>query len=186
MLFPVQGQWSEQEYLGLDTNRLIEFSNGSLEVLPMPTELHQLIIQYLYRLLFDLRSGKRPGLTLLSPFRVRLYPGKVREPDIMFMLQENRGRRKENYWDGADLVIEVVSEDDPDRDLVTKRQEYAQGKIPEYWIVDPRDRSILVLTLDDNATEYREAGRYSDGQTAQSILLNDFRAPVTQVFDQGE
>ena len=41
------------------------------------------------------------------------------------------------HWTGADLVIEVVSPDDPDLDLVVKRQEYAQAGIPEYWIVDP-------------------------------------------------
>ena len=35
-------------------------------------------------------------------------------------------------------MVEVVSEDDPGRDLVTKRLEYAQAGIPEYWIVDPR------------------------------------------------
>ena len=34
-LFPAQGHWTEEEYLALDTNHLIEFSQGQLEVLPI-------------------------------------------------------------------------------------------------------------------------------------------------------
>ena len=45
------------------------------------------------------------------------------------------------------LVVEVIGEDDPERDLVTKRLEYAQAGIPEYWIVDPRTDTIDVLRL---------------------------------------
>jgi hypothetical protein len=37
-LFPIQGDWTEAEYLALDTNHLIEFSDGHLEFLPMPTQ----------------------------------------------------------------------------------------------------------------------------------------------------
>ena len=36
-LFPAQGEWSAEEYLSLETNQLVEFSNGVLEFPPMPT-----------------------------------------------------------------------------------------------------------------------------------------------------
>jgi Uma2 family endonuclease len=39
--------------------------------------------------------------------------------------------------------MEVVGEDDPDRDLVTKRVECAQAGICEYWLLDPRDRFAI-------------------------------------------
>ena len=184
-LFPSQGEWNEAEYLALNTNRLVELNDGKLEFLPMPTELHQLIVFYLCTLLRNLNSGNPPGTALLSPFRVRMASGKFRQPDVMFMLDENRHRCKNEYWEGADLAIEVVSEDDPKRDLVTKRSEYAEAKISEYWIVNPLDRSIQVLTLMMlTQTEYRETGIYTDGQTAHSILLGEFQANVTAVFDQ--
>lgn len=35
-LFPAQGESTEEEYLALETNRLIELSKGNLEVLPLP------------------------------------------------------------------------------------------------------------------------------------------------------
>ena len=55
---PPQGQWSENDYLSLQnrTNRLVELSDGRIEVLPMPKPLHQRIALYLYTLL-RLRVG---------------------------------------------------------------------------------------------------------------------------------
>lgn len=183
-LFPTQGNWSVGEYLSLNTNRLVELNDGRLEVLPMPTELHQLIAFYLCSVLRNLGDGNPPGLAVMAPFRVRVSAAKYREPDVVFMLYSHRQRRGEQFWDGADLVIEVVSEDDPLRDLETKRVEYAEAGIAEYWIVDPRDRTISVLTLEAGADQYREAGRYVDGQRVSSVLLEDFQVEVKSVFDQ--
>ena len=49
-LLPPQGQWSEEMYLWLTdhTNRFIEFTDGYIEVLPMPTDAHQSILAALY------------------------------------------------------------------------------------------------------------------------------------------
>jgi Uma2 family endonuclease len=45
------------------------------------------------------------------------------------------------------LVIEVVSPDEPAGDYQHKRSEYAVRGIPEYWIVDPTQQKVTVLTL---------------------------------------
>jgi hypothetical protein len=47
-LFPNQGEWSEEDYLTLNTNRLVEFFNGHVEVPDMPTPSHQFLALYLY------------------------------------------------------------------------------------------------------------------------------------------
>src|SRR5271170_7194366 len=139
-LFPDQGELSERDYLLLTerSNRLAEFTDGHIEVLPTPTMAHQRIVRYLIGLLMSL-AGNR-GEVLFAPLRVRLRSGKFREPDVVFMLAEHAQRVGNEFWDGADLVMEVVSEDDPGRDLQTKREEYAEAGIPEYWIVDPQTK----------------------------------------------
>lgn len=35
-------------YFVLDTNRLVELNDGKIEVLPMPTQWHQMIALFLY------------------------------------------------------------------------------------------------------------------------------------------
>src|SRR6266702_484554 len=60
-LFPSQGDWTEEEYLALDTNRLVELSDGCLEVLAMPTIFHQLIVAHLHDLLHRFIAGHGIG-----------------------------------------------------------------------------------------------------------------------------
>jgi Uma2 family endonuclease len=113
---------------------------------------------------------------------VRLWPGKFREPDLVFMLKQHEDRMGDEFWQGADLVLEIVSgnKEDRRRDLVIKRQEYAKAGIPEYWIVDPREGRITVLRLAGN--RYAVHGIYSKGQTASSALLSGFSVDVKEVF----
>jgi Uma2 family endonuclease len=181
---PEQGQWSEREYLGLQTNRLIEFSKGVLEFLPMPTTSHQLILQYLLALLCAFVTPRNLGIALLAGIRVRLWAGEFREPDIVFMAQEHADRIGEKYWKGADLVMEVVSggREDRKRDLVDKRAEYARAKIGEYWIVDPREERITVLRLTEK--QYVLHGEFAVGETATSCVLPGFAVDVSAVFAQ--
>ena len=181
-LFPAQGHWSEEEYLALDTNHLIELSHGQLEVLPMPTQSHQLLVIALFELLRNFVRKEELGTVLLAPMRVQLWPGKFREPDILFMTAQNDDRRSDRFWEGADLVMEVVSPDGPERDKVIKRREYAQAGIPEYWIVDPADLSITVLTL--QGQEYALHGEFGSGETATSVLLDRFTVEVAAVFSE--
>ena len=97
------------------------------------------------------------------------------------MADKDDSRNQEAYWTGADLVVEVVSPDDPKRDLVDKRREYAQAGIPEYWIVNPQTGEILILVLDDNG--YREHGRFTRSDLATSPTLDDITIDVSAILD---
>jgi Uma2 family endonuclease len=180
-LFPEQGSWTEEAYMRLPGNRLVEFSDGMIEILPMPSQRHQKIVGFLYTLLLGFVMTRQLGEVLVAPFKIRLWPGKNREPDVMFMLAANSHRRFEEYWQGADLVMEVISPDDPSRDMVTKKEEYAQAGIPEYWLVNPINQTITVFVLVQSSS-YQEADVYNKGDTARSRLLEGFRVDVTSVF----
>lgn len=181
-LFPARGAWSEDDYLDLPTNRQVEFCRGRLEVLPMPTQSHQLILMFLLRLLTAFVEQRGLGIVLPAALPMRLWRGKFREPDVLFMSAANAHRRHERYWDGADLVMEVVSPDPKDRkrDLVTKPREYARAGIPEYWIVDPQEEEVLVLSLEGET--YAVHGRFGPGDTATSRLLPGFEVSVDALF----
>jgi Uma2 family endonuclease len=179
-LFPRQGAWTESEYFALHGNRLVEFSNGHIEVLAMLTIIHQRIVALLYNLLLAFTAPGRLGEALFAPASVKLWPGKFRQPDIFFMLAQNASRTHDDYWEGADLVMEVVSDDDRRRDLETKRFEYAQAGIAEYWIVDPRERRVTVLALEEG--RYREHGVFDERQEATSALLGGLAVNVGDLF----
>jgi Uma2 family endonuclease len=181
-ILPPQGGWTEDEYLVLTDhrNRLVEFTDGFLEVLPMPTDKHQGILGFLY-LAFLSFIEPRGGKVRFSPLRLRIRPGKFREPDLLLLLSAADPRRQNRFWLGADLALEVVSEEKPERDLVEKRGDYAEGRVPEYWIVNPQTETITVLRLRGDV--YEEAGTFRRGESATSILLPDFSVAVAAVFD---
>ena len=182
---PRQGAWTDDDYLWLTdrSRRMIELTDGYIEELPVPTTSHQAILACLYRLFY---AWLQPlgGVVLFSALRLRVREGKFREPDLLLLRDRSDSRCQDRYWLGADLVVEVVSPDHPERDFVEKQDDYAEAGIPEYWIVDPRTGTITVLSL--RGDTYAEHGVHERGALAESTLLPGFSAPVSEVFDAAE
>ena len=150
---PPQGNWSEADYLCLTevSPQLIELTDGYVEVLPMPTEKHQRLSGLLY-IAFLRYFQDDEAVVVYAPLRLRLRSQKFREPDLMLLRKADDPRRQDRFWLGADLVLEIVSSDEPARDLVEKRRDYAEAGIPEYWIVNPLTETITVLRLDEGSS----------------------------------
>jgi Uma2 family endonuclease len=123
----------------------------------------------------------RGGKVRFSPLRLRIRPGKFREPDLLLLLSAADSRRQNRFWLGADLALEVVSQEKPERDLVDKRGDYADAHVREYWIVNPQTETITVLRLRGDA--YEEVGIHRRGESAASMFLPDFSVAVAAVFD---
>jgi Uma2 family endonuclease len=180
----LQGHWTDEQYLLVtdQTNRLLEYRDGYIEALPMPTEEHQDISQFLFLALLSFLQ-QIGGKVYYAPLRLRIRAGKFREPDLLLVRNANDPRRQNRFWLGADLVVEVVSADDPERDTTVKRGEYAEAGIPEYWIVNPLDATISVLVLNMDDKSYVEHGIFNRGDWATSKLLDGFRVRVDDVLD---
>ena len=179
---PLQGLWTQAQYLRLTDHArlLIEFTDGRLEVPPLSTDRHQAISQFLFLALSPFVQALG-GKVRYAPLRLRIREGEFREPDLLLVRDANDPRRRNDYWRGADLVMEIVSPDDPERDTRVKRRDYAEARIPEYWIVNPVDETITVLTLAGDA--YTERGVFGRGQQADSASLAGFAVDVADVFD---
>ena len=113
-----------------------------------------------------------------APLRLRIRDGKFREPDLLLVTDADDPRCRNDYWLGADLVAEVVSPDNPDRDIIDKRGDYAEAGIPEYWIANPIAGTVAVLVLSDG--EYREHGVFQPGERADSPSLPGFSVDVKE------
>jgi Uma2 family endonuclease len=181
-LLPLQGLWTEEQYLRLtdQTNHLIEFTDGYVEVLPMPTRKHRAVSRFLF-LAFLAFVQPRGGTVFYAPLRVRIAPGRFREPDLILLLDVNDPRNQNAFWLGADLVVEIVSPDHVERDTNIKRTEYAAAGISEYWIVHPEEETITVLKLTDGT--YVAHGIFGRGDLATSAVLQGFNISVRTVCD---
>lgn len=132
-LWPPRGQWTEADYFSLpDTNRFIELSEGELIMPPHPTETHQRIVGDIYVMLRSFVEHHHLGTVRLGPLAVRLWAGKIREPDILFVAREHSDRIGERAYGPPDLVVEVLSPGTWRADRHEKFYEYAQAGVGEY------------------------------------------------------
>ncbi|MGE0758187.1 MAG: Uma2 family endonuclease [Pirellulaceae bacterium] len=181
--FPPQGHWSDETFLQLDSNRMAELVAGRLEILPMPNPLHQLIVIFFLDLIREhLKRLGLDGIVLVAPTPTRLFSGTIREPDLLYIAPEHRPENLNDYPTQIDLAVEVVSDgaEARKRDYEDKRIDYAKAGVSEYWIVDPQDKLVTVLTLDGN--QYVERGVFSAGKIATSRLLEGLTVSVDAVW----
>jgi len=187
-LYPEQGEWSEEEYLELTDHakRRIEYTEGRLEFLPMPTESHEALTQFLFLALYQFVDQRKLGKVYSNGIRFRVRSRKIRLPDVIFLHRDHFHARHNRAWDGADLVMEVVSDSPADRqrDYEQKLIDYAEAKVSEYWIIDPERQTVLVHLL--TGDQYSVHGEYGRGQVAISALLAGFGVDVGSLFATAE
>ncbi len=180
-LYPPQGHWTEEDYFALpDRNRHIELSDGELLMPPHPTFGHQEALKRLFLRINAFVEEHGLGTVQIAPLPVRLWPGKIREPDIFFIAREHADRIGEQVCGVPDLVVEVTSPSTARLDRMDKFQEYARAGVREYWIVDPDARTVEVYGLEGGAYVLR--GKWEPGETASSGLLAGFEVRVEDVF----
>jgi len=190
-LFPRQGEWTEADYLALpETNRIIELSEGRVVMPDMPTTSHQRAVGKLFRLMSDHVEVQDLGEVCVAALRVHLWPGKFREPDIVFMTRDHADRIGEEYWGIPDLIVEVISPRTPKSsgtehvDRGEKFVEYAKAGVQEYWLVHPTAGTIEVYVFRDGV--YHLLDRWGKGEVARSEMLDGFEVPVEVVIRESE
>ncbi len=187
-LYPAQGEWSEEDYLKLTDhwNRRIEFTDGRVEFLTMPTLIHETLTQFLFLALYQFVDQRKLGKVFSNGIRLRIRPRKVRLPDVIFLHCDHFHALHNRVWDGADLVMEVVSDSpgDRQRDYEEKLVDYAEAQVAEYWIIDPERQVVIVHRL--AGSQYSQPGEYGRGQIAVSALLEGFSVDVGALFAAAE
>ncbi|MCD6254819.1 MAG: Uma2 family endonuclease [Deltaproteobacteria bacterium] len=180
-LYPPQGEWKEEDYFSLpDTNRYVELSDGRIVMPPHPTFSHQEALKRLFLRLQAFVEKNNLGIVQIAPLPVRLWPGKIREPDIFFIGKEHSDRIGERVCGVPDLVVEVISSSTERTDRIEKFLEYAKAGIREYWLIDPEKKTVEVYSL--RGGDYILVGKYSGSQVATSEMLPGFKLRASELF----
>lgn len=134
--------WSLEELHSLpDDGNKYELIHGELFVTPAPTMRHETILARLTRLLDPYVARHGLGYVFRARAVVRLRPRSEVEPDLFV------SHPGSSYDDAPipSLVVEVHSPYTQRRDQDQKRRFYLEDlKVPEYWMVDPRHRTVMV------------------------------------------
>lgn len=141
------------DFLALpDDGQRYEILDGDLHMSPSPKAAHQRIVGSLYACLREHVTTHSLGEVFVAPFDVILTVNDIVEPDIVYVSNEQSSIITEDNIRGVpDLLIEVLSPSNIERDTRDKRNLYARCGVPYYWIVDPAERTVTELKLVERA-----------------------------------
>ena len=163
--------------------RKMELDEGFLYIMPRPRKVHGFLQLRMYRHIDDyIDSFEEPPAELLADFTVALTLGRrtLLIPDLCIVLRGNPAVSGDRMVEGApDIVVEVLSSD-RSRDLVRKRQLYAEARVQEYWIFDPREDTTTLLEL--NNGEYVERAVLTADDALTTPLLPGLSISMADVF----
>lgn len=141
-------QISYEAFLEWADDRHAEWLDGKVFLMSPASEKHQLLLSFLNSLIGLFVQLRGLGRVYTTPFQMRLARSG-REPDLLFVHNDHLERLKNTYLEGpADLVIEIVSPESVGRDRGDKFYEYAEGGVPEYWLLDPQHERAEFYQLD--------------------------------------
>ena len=159
----VGGRMTYQQFLRKDwENPHVEWVNGVAVMMAQISDEHNEVGRFLINVLSYFNEVHDLGVVRYDPFQMKTGPKLPgRAPDLLFAAKKNAHRLKRLYVDGpVDLVVEIISMGSRSVDRGAKYDEYEQGGVKEYWLIDPerkhaefnglgRDGTYAQLPIDD-------------------------------------
>ena len=143
-----------QDYISASVDQRYELLAGALILLPVPRREHQRVQARLGSRLHLFVDENELGVVYFAPHDVVFSNTDVVQPDLMFISNERMHIDTEaKVWGGPDLVVEILCASTAERDRTVKRALYARHGVIEYWLVDPKARTVEVLGVGDQGFE---------------------------------
>ncbi|MEQ9425829.1 MAG: Uma2 family endonuclease [Cyclobacteriaceae bacterium] len=139
-------QWTVEDYLQLEEGLLAQLIDGEIIMSPAPNLKHQAVLKHLFDLFYDLEKDGL-GLTYFSPVDLHIDKTNVFQPDLIFVLNDNKDIFSDRGIEGPpDLIVEAISPSNSFIDRNTKKKKYLQFGVKEYWIVDPANETLEIYS----------------------------------------
>jgi Uma2 family endonuclease len=169
-----------------DDWRRREVIDGELFVSTAPGNAHQKACCVCTAALYNWNRGSGLGEVLPGP-GVIFGESDAVIPDVVWVSRERLAAIEgdDDHLHGApDLVVEVLSPGSTNqrRDRDAKLKLYSVQGVREYWIVDPRARTVAVYRRQQ--THLRLEGTLATPDTLESPLLPGFALPLAQLFER--
>ena len=189
MPLPQEARYTLADALTWDEQDHIELIDGYPMMMSPPVRVHQKVSMSLSTQLDNYLTGKTCEV-YAAPFAVRLFeqdgdsPEDVDtmvEPDITVVCDPSK--LDDIGCKGApDLVMEILSPSTQRHDKLTKFNLYQRAGVQEYWIIDPRDKSVQVFVLEDGHYTAKDFG--TAGDKLKVNVLEDCTIDLAKVFPE--
>lgn len=173
-----------EEFAALGLDGAFELANGRLEELVPFSPFHSWTGGRIFSVLDPYLETHDPDGFWGVELDIPTIPFHGRRPDFVYYSAQDAARGIDFVADratgGPTLAVEILSEEDADRDLVTKRREYAEAGIRHYWILDPKRRTVTTFVL--RGAGYDVSGEFSGEEVLTSELFPGLEISLLRLF----
>lgn len=184
VLHSAEANWDRDRWDELpDDGNRYEIIDGVLYMSTAPSLLHQWISHQTQRLLYRQLDDLGLGITFNAPVGLFMPGCDPVQPDVMVLRPEDHALILERRAETIPLLlVEILSPSNPQYDLITKRQAYARAGVPEYWVIRPQERDLLLHSEPEPTSgQFLRVLRIpADGELVSPTLL--VRTPVAAFF----
>ncbi|BCS82227.1 Uma2 family endonuclease [Anaerocellum diazotrophicum] len=183
-MIPEKKRATYEEFLKISQEKRAEFIDGSIYLLASPSFEHQMTISKLNLEFMRYFEGKE-CIPVISPFDVIFEDEKtgdihVIQSDIVVICNKKFITEK-GYKGVPKLIVEVLSPSSASVDYIKKMQLYSYFGVCEYWIVNPRNKSVQVFVLDNGV--YIEYAALSQKGIVKSAVFENLEFDIENVFN---
>lgn len=157
-----------EEFEAMEKNERFNYEliDGVVMMSPSPSRGHQIIAHKIHGLLFNALS--KSSCQTVGEFDIKCGEN-IFKPDLMIFCDEKA--------DLPEIVFEILSPSTRRKDLTIKTIKYEEAGIKEYWIIDPKAKTITVHDYVNQTAEI-----YIIGDTIQSKARPEIVITVADVF----
>jgi len=187
LMLPEMKYITYDEFVNIDknTDELLEYIDGILYNQASQSKTHQIVslnIATEFNIFFKNKSCK----PFIAPFDIILknekeeYPKKI-IPDISIICDKT-GLNDGNYTGVPTLIVEILSPSNESHDLVTKMNLYQHFGVNEYWIVNPKIKTVSIYKINDMGL-YEQFGVYKNGEEFESATFKELKINLKEIFE---
>ncbi len=191
MISPMRANAEEFTYADLLTwpeNERWELIDGSTyNLTPAPSRRHQEILGILAAIFVFHLEGKSCR-AYSAPFDVRLPKSSedemsattVVQPDLTIVCDKKKLDER-GCLGSPTMVVEILSPATAKKDMREKFHCYEHAGVPEYWIISPTEKTLMVFTLDAHG-HYGAPTVYGGAEQAPVGILPGLMIDLARVF----
>lgn len=129
----------------IDDGNRYEVIDGVLYMSKSPSYFHQTIVNQLMRIVGWPAMDGGWGHANTAPVGVFMPGCDPVQPDFVLVRSERFAIIRDGHVNGTpDLIVEVLSPSNSSQDTIIKRRAYARADVPEYWMIRPAQRDVIV------------------------------------------
>lgn len=171
---------SYEEFMAIyeKTDLRMEYIDGEIVLLASPSITHQELLGRLYLEFSEVFKGCSCQV-FLSPFDVHFHKQGIDDPDVcqpdLLVICDLEGNvsERDRYLGTPTLVVEILSESTRSKDLVQKLNTYMLSGVEEYWIVDPKQKNIVIYVFESREIVHYQT--YKGADTAASQVFAELK-----------